>query len=196
MEIFRIVHIDNLKLLSDYGITNKNSTPLESYKNIGNPDIIDARDNKTTMIGDTEIDLGYGIPFYYTSLTPMLYSIKCNVSEYLKNIIVLVLDTDDLMNEFSCYLSDGNARTNITNFADPMSVNIKDFVDFGAVNTRYWNENLEIKRKKQAEFIVMNGPIPFKFINKIICGSHLAQEIVSQFHNNVTLDERYFFKED
>jgi hypothetical protein len=53
----------------------------------------------------------------------------------------------------------------LTSFYDKNEIqNIENIIDFDAVKSKYWNEHLDQKRKKSAEFLV-KGDVP---INKII----------------------------
>jgi hypothetical protein len=58
--------------------------------------------------------------------------------------------------------TDGHATDILTSFYDATRVNeLVDIIDWKAVKSSYWggNENLDIKRKKQAEFLV-SGDLP------------------------------------
>lgn len=55
------------------------------------------------------------------------------------------------------YFSDGHATDNLTSFYDKTKINsLAEIIDWNAVRASYWGgqENLNIKRKKQAEFLV------------------------------------------
>lgn len=72
---YRITHIQNLPLILENGIVNKNHSDADgNYIEIGNPEIINVR--STTQV---RID-GYGVigdyvPFYFTPKSIMLYNI-------------------------------------------------------------------------------------------------------------------------
>ncbi len=60
------------------------------------------------------------------------------------------------------YFTDGHATDMLTSFYDATKVcDLINIIDWDAVRSSYWggNENLNIKRKKQAEFLVL-GDIP------------------------------------
>jgi len=129
-----------------------------------------------------EITLGDYIPFYFGVKMPMLYVIQ-NGGNFIektpaKEIIYLVCQLGEIVNlgnEF--YFSDGHATDNLSTFYDCDVINqILSIIDWDAINQTYWGGegNLEIKRKKQAEFLI-KGDIPFKYIKKFICYNEEAK---------------------
>ncbi len=66
--IFRIVHCDNLPWILENGLHAKNGGKLDpTFRNIGNPDLIDKRSRRIVPIppGGTLSDY---VPFYFTLL--------------------------------------------------------------------------------------------------------------------------------
>jgi hypothetical protein len=61
------------------------------------------------------------------------------------------------------FFTDGHATDMLTSFYDTTKINeLVDIVDWKAVKSSYWggSENLNIKRKKQAEFLVSEDLSP------------------------------------
>jgi hypothetical protein len=74
--IFRIVHCDNLPWILEHGLHAKNGRKLDpTFRNIGNPDLIDKRSRRVVPIphGGTLSDY---VPFYFTPFSIMMYNIK------------------------------------------------------------------------------------------------------------------------
>ena len=81
------------------------------------------------------------------------------------------------------YFSDGHATDFLTTFYNKDEVNqLPWIVDWAAVKTPYWGgqENLDIKRKKQAEFLIQ-GDIPSDFIIGFGCYNDLVKQELVEF---------------
>lgn len=73
--IFRITHIRNLSWILDNGLHCRNSSTRDpNFIEIGNPDIIERRRHQPVQVPPGGV-LGDYIPFYFATLTPMLYNI-------------------------------------------------------------------------------------------------------------------------
>lgn len=183
IELFRMTHIDNIPHILKYGITHKYSALANSnYRSIGDTSLIKTRDNKIIPITNglnkviKEITLGNYIPFYFGVKMPMLFVIQNggNLVEKVpaQDIIYIVCQLKELINlknEF--YFSDGHATDNFTTFYNrDMISDIVSILDWEAINQTYWGGegNLELKRKKQAEFLI-EGDLPFSFVKRLIC---------------------------
>lgn len=171
--LYRITHIENIPHILQNGITHKKSQNKNpNYKNIGDISLIETRSEKHVSIdnGDlnpknarTTITLGDYIPFFFGVRMPMLY-----VTQYGGNfveratapadIIYLVCSVSKIISSNTCFFfTDGHAIDMLTSFYDATKINeLVDIVDWNAVKSSYWggNENLNLKRKKQAEFLV------------------------------------------
>jgi hypothetical protein len=74
--IFRITHVENMRWIVEHGVHCRNSPLVDpNFIEIGNPDLISKRSNKTVPIppGGTLSDY---VPFYFTPYSPMLLNIK------------------------------------------------------------------------------------------------------------------------
>jgi len=90
------------------------------------------------------------------------------IGSSLKNII-------ENGNEF--YFSDGHATDMFTTFFDKSKINeLVNIVDWTAIKSSYWGgaDNLNLKRKKQAEFLVL-GDIAVKHIIGFGCYNDQAK---------------------
>jgi len=95
------------------------------------------------------------VPFYFTSLTPMLYAIKTGNLEGIKmsDLIILQSTAQRIENDNKKYVfTDGHGIMALSDFYN-------DLADLGnihweAVKAKYWNDFPDGKRLRQAEFLV------------------------------------------
>lgn len=176
--LYRITHIENIPQILKYGITHKNShKSTKNFKNIGDISLIETRNNKIIRIDNgvfeskdiREIVLGDYIPFYFGVRMPMLY-----VAQHGGNFVEKATSPEDIIylacslksaiasgKEF--YFSDGHALDSLTTFYDKSKIEkLVEIIDWNAVKSKYWSgdENLNLKRKKQAEFLFSSDISP------------------------------------
>lgn len=176
--IYRMTHIENIKHILEFGITQKtsiNSNP--NFVMIGDLSLIDDRANKIVNVDNGEflnlksklIKLGDYIPFYFGIKMPMLYIIQLggNFVERAskpEDIIYLVCSIEKIIAaDLDFYFSDGHGTNNFTSFYEKNKINdLNSIIDWNSIKAQYWagNENLDLKRKKQAEFLVLNDLNP------------------------------------
>lgn len=74
--IFRILHIDNVPWVLEYGLHCRNSTERDpNFHRIGNAELIGKRHTRAVDVGPGGTLSDY-VPFYFTPASPMLYNIK------------------------------------------------------------------------------------------------------------------------
>jgi len=192
IKIYRMTHIQNISHIMTYGITHKfspNANP--NYISIGDISLIDTRNTKQVyvnngkiMMSGMRITLGNFIPFIFGVRMPMLYVVQHggNFVEKptpAKNVVYLSCRVIDIVNSrIPFYFSDGHATDNFTCFYDQNNVdNLPSIIDWAAIKTQYWGgiDNLEVKRKKQAEFLVSEDISP-KYLADFGCYNNMAQE--------------------
>jgi hypothetical protein len=190
--IYRMTHIENIPHILQYGITHKNSPNSNSnFINIGDISLIDTRSNKIINVdnGDvfninaTSIVLGEYIPFYFGVKMPMLYVMQ-NGGNFVEkatpaeNIIYLACPISKIIQSDSIfYFTDGHATDNLTTFYDRSKIEeLPTIIDWNAIRASYWggNENLNTKRKKQAEFLVSKD-LPFEYLYGYGCYNESAE---------------------
>lgn len=172
VKIYRMTHIENIPHILQYGITHKDSPNANAtFVNIGDVSLISTRSNKLVRIDNGDfskahvpnINLGNFIPFYFGIRMPMLYVMQSggNFVEKAtppKDIVYLVCSVIDIVrSNKTFYFSDGHATDNLTTFYDRSKVNeLPSLIDWNAIRTAFWGgqENLNLKRKKQAEFLI------------------------------------------
>ncbi|RYX86902.1 DUF4433 domain-containing protein [bacterium] len=192
IKVYRMIHIDNIPHVLQQGITHKDSPNRNpDFVTIGDVSLIDTRSNKQVCIdnGDflnyssTSITLGDFIPFYFGVKMPMLYVIQHGGNFVEKatpanNIVYLVCSISLIVaSNNNYYFSDGHATDSLTTFYDRSKIeDLPKTIDWNAVKASYWGgqENLNTKRKKQAEFLVSND-IPANFIVGFGCYDEVAK---------------------
>jgi hypothetical protein len=192
IKVYRITHIQNLSHILQYGITHKRSQYANpDYVSIGDASLIKTRDTKQVTVnnGDIlangiQITLGDFIPFYFGVRMPMLYVIqqggnfveKATPPEHIIYVTCKIINIVQLNIEF--YFSDGHATDFFSSFYDKSQVeNLPDIIDWGAIQAKYWgkDENLDIRRKKQAEFLA-GSDIPPHYLFDFGCYNNVVKE--------------------
>lgn len=175
INLYRITHIDNIPHILTWGITHRQSAHADPhYRHIGDTSMVRARAAKKVPVTNgggraiTHITLGDFTPFYFGVRMPMLYVIQQGGNfvpaavppEDIVYVVCALARIGELENLY--YFTDGHATDMLTTFYDKEKIDeLPQIIDWRAVKAAYWGseENLDIKRKKQAEFLVQ-GDIP------------------------------------
>lgn len=181
--LYRLTHIDNIPHILQYGITHKDSPNHNpNYQNIGDISLINVRSDYQISIKNQSYLLGDYIPFYFGKRMPMLLEIQTgyDVNRTSPEDIVYIAVALDAIVALSkdIIFTDGHARNKYTVFYDYNDIeNINRIIDWSAVNAHYWGgeENLDIKRRKQAELLVKRD-IPPAAISMFGCYNKAAKE--------------------
>lgn len=191
--VYRMTHIDNIQYILKNGITHKNShNSNPNYISIGDVSLIDNRSTKMVIIDNGEnldlnassIILGDFIPFYFGIKMPMLYVIQ-NGGNFVEkptpaeHIIYLACPINGIIQSGGVYyFSDGHATDSLTTFYDNNKINeLPNIIDWDSIKAPFWggHENLNIKRKKQAELLVSDD-LPANFIAGFCCSNAETKE--------------------
>jgi len=173
-----MTHIENIPHILKFGITSKHSNNSnKDFRSIGDESLISKRSCKLVTIDNGDIlnplgdivKLGDFIPFYFGKKMPMLYVIQ-NGGNLVKqatppcDIVYLICPLDEIIKTDDNFVfTDGHATDNFTCFYDKSKINeIFSILDWEAIKTTYWGgeDNLDLKRKKQAEFLVSSDIKP------------------------------------
>lgn len=184
--VYRMTHIDNIPIILQNGIVHKNSPNADpNFVPIGDISLIETRSTRRINIdnGDpsnfnsTSIVLGDFIPFYFGIKMPMLYVIQ-NGGNFVEkatppeNIIYLVCPIKRIIeSDRVYYFSDGHATDSLTSFYDNTRIkDLPNIIDWNSIKAPFWGgqENLNIKRKKQSELLVLDD-LPADFIFGYCC---------------------------
>jgi hypothetical protein len=197
-----MTHIENIPHILKHGITHKNSPNANpDYVTIGDVSLIGTRAAKQVKISNGNrsqsfgtIILGDFIPFYFCVRMPMLYVMQHGGNGVEKatpkeDIIYTVCELSDIVESGSTYyFSDGHATDVFTSFYDKSKIaELPKIIDRKAIQSAYWGgeDNLEIKRKKQAEFLVAGAIAP-----QNICGFICYNESSKQRLLEMSADEK------
>lgn len=160
--LFRITHIDNIPHILKYGIVH--STSINSNPNfvpIGDESLISNRNNITLNNGRK---LGEYIPFYFGYRMPMLYVIQNGFNQVTtiipENVVYCVSSIQKILDlKLDFVFTDGHAVEKFsTQYSNEHLNDINSILDWDAIKAKYWKDenDLDIKRRKEAEFLVMN----------------------------------------
>ncbi|HEX7845108.1 MAG TPA: DUF4433 domain-containing protein [Chitinophagaceae bacterium] len=167
-----MTHLNNIPHILKYGLTHKNSDNRNPhFVTIGDVSLISTRNNKQVRVDNGDplcvdaptVTLGDFTPFYFGVKMPMLYVIQnggnfVTQATHPKNIIYLACSVSKIINETeNYYFSDGHGTDEYTTFYDHTRItDLSKIIDWAAVKASYWGgqENLTLKRKKQAEFLI------------------------------------------
>ncbi len=193
IHVYRMTHMDNIPDILLNGITHKNSPNSNpDFISIGDVSLIDTRSTKQVIVDNGEpfnfnaptIVLGDYIPFYFGIKMPMLYVIQ-NGGNFVEkatsaeNIIYLVCPIKNIIESGGIYyFSDGHATDSLSSFYDSSKIKeLPAIIDWNSIKAPFWGgqENLNLKRKKQAELLVSND-IPANFIVGYCCYNERAKE--------------------
>lgn len=196
--VYRITHIDNIPHILQYGITHKNSPNRNpKFVSVGDESLISTREKKQIAVDNGDylafetfnITLGDFIPFYFGVKMPMLYVIQNGGNFVINptpptNIIYMACSLNKIIkSQKYFYFSDGHATDNLTTFFDKNKIaDLPNIVDWNSVKASYWGgqDNLNIKRKKQAEFLVSDD-IPTNLIFGFGCYDEVAKNKLIDF---------------
>lgn len=187
-----MTHIENIPHILEYGITHKNSKHKNpNFVNIGDVSLIDNRSTKSVNVDNGDyfrvdvpsIILGNYIPFYFGIKMPMLYVIQqggnfVKKATHPKDIVYLACPISSVIElDLNYYFTDGHATDFLTSFYDKTKISdLGQIIDWNAVRKSYWggHENLDIKRKKQAEFL-LEGDLPSESLMGVVCYNEEAK---------------------
>ncbi len=180
--IYRITHIENIPHILENGITRKDSPKAnKNYENIGDVSLISTRNEKQVIVdngkqgyGDVTIKLGDFIPFYFGYRMPMLFVIQKGYNgvtrQFPENIVYCVSTVQKIIEAgLEFYFTDGHAINQLSSCYDStMADSINEIIDFKATKASDWTATRDLKRKKEAEFLI-SGDIPAKCLAGFIC---------------------------
>ena len=205
---YRITHIDNLRLLIQNGIVNKNHpNASEYYIEIGNREIIDVRSVLPVKISEYGM-IGEYVPFYFTPKSIMLFNILTGYWHPLvpqrkrDEIIVIRCLIENLKQLPKWFFTDGqaNIRDGSVKHYNDLSYLYK--IDWNIIQQSDFSKNtndFERPRRYQAEFLV-HHEVPFSNIESLnVYDQQTAIKVNTILNENninlaVNIQPQYFFK--
>jgi hypothetical protein len=168
-----MTHIDNLNsILTSNGLFSVNTLNSSSlpFNDSSNASVQVIRANKT--IPDTGKPLHDYVPLYFGLKTPLVSAIR-----NLNDSLVFLFFSFDILNDLECVISDGNAADAKTSFKVLQSIDDLDFLDPKSINSQSYAHDNEIKRRKQAELLILDF-LPISYLKYVICPSDMVKMTV------------------
>lgn len=199
--LYRMIHIENISHVLEYGITHRNSTNANlNFIAIGDSSIITTRAGKILNNGNT---LGNYIPFYFGYRFPMLYVIQWGhngVKQTLaEDIVYCVTTVEEIINSNIAFIfTDGHAIDSFsTQYTKERINDIEHLLDWEAIQDIYWHDDndLDKKRRKEAELLLEND-LPTKHILGYICYNEKAKSKLVHFgieEKKIVVRPNYYF---
>ncbi len=178
--LYRMIHIDNIPHVLQYGITHRNSPNTnQNFIPIGDNSLINTRNQKTLNNGNI---LGEYIPFYFGTRMPMLYVIQRGhngvKATFPQDIIYCVTSIHQIIDSRIRFVfTDGHAINSFSKqFSSTDIQNIETILDFDTIRTDNWNDenDLDKKRRMEAEFL-LEKDLPTNYILGYICYNNEAR---------------------
>ena len=168
-----MTHIDNLNsILTSNGLFSVNTLNSSSlpFNDSSNASVQVIRANKT--IPYTGKPLHDYVPLYFGRKTPMVSAIR-----NLNDSLIFLFFSFDILNDLECIISDGNAADAKTSFKVLQSIDDLDFLDPKSINSQSYAHDNEIKRRKQAELLILDF-LPISYLKYVICPSDMVKMTV------------------
>jgi len=199
--LYRMTHIENIPHILEHGITHStsgNSNP--NFIPIGDSSLITTR---SSFLLNNGRHLGEYIPFYLGARTPMLYVVQNGFNMVApitaENIVYCVSSVQkiiDLQSDF--VFTDGHAVDNFSSQYSAIDIqNIDKLIDKDAINAKYWRDenDLDRKRRKEAEFLVMGNIPPDAILGYLVYNENAKSRIITFRANEkkVNIRSDYYF---
>ena len=182
---YRICHIQNISYIMKVGLCTKHHPDADpDFKTIGNPEIIDTRDDLQVKFAHFG-NIGEYVPFYFTPRSLMLYNIVTGFRAPLvpklpkEQILVIRCLISDLAKLNRFFFTDGQANTAITkHYTD---LDYLGEIDWDSIQKSNFSksEDFDRPRRYQAEFLV-HGHVPVSSIQSL----HVYNEKAAQYVKN------------
>ena len=168
--LYRITHIENLPGLLARGwdcSPNFAKANCITKRAISHKDIMDKREHAAIRVPPGGVVADY-VPFYFGPRSPMLYAIKQGKVEGYqgqKEIIYLVTTAEAVAAQNLPFMfTDGHGIISYVNHYNQLADLPK--VPWNVINARYWNDFVDGRCKRQAEFLVKEK-FPLDLIQEI-----------------------------
>lgn len=180
--LYRMTHIENIPHILKYGITHSESPHKnKTYKPIGDSSLISRR---TIFPASKDKTLGDYIPFYFGSRMPMLYviqngfnGVKVVSPEQIVYCISSVQKMIDLDLDF--IFTNGHAVDALSIFYNQSDAHqIDTLLDFEAIKAQWWKGDLDLKRRKEAEFLIQNDVPSGAIIGYVVYNENAQTHLV------------------
>jgi hypothetical protein len=162
-----MTHISNLQEIVKNDLLSHNQMLNQNYFDLSDASVQLGREQK--LIPHTQLNLHDFVPIYFGWKTPMV------MQQQDKNEDIIFLRFSlDILETQGTYFTDGNARSNKTQFFSFTELDSLSVLNPKAINDVKWVGDNEKKRQKQAEILVPNRVL-FSQVFDIICYSDAAK---------------------
>lgn len=197
--LYRMIHMENIPHVLQYGITHRNSSNA-NFVPIGDNSLVKRRNTRVLNNGKL---LGDYIPFYFGTRSPMLYVIQHGYNGVSitipENIIYCVTSIEKILHSGIDFLfTDGHAIDSFTSeYSKDQINNIDSILDYHAINALVWvDENdLDKRRRKEAEFL-LSQDLPANHILGYICYNEDAKSKLLAYgieEKRIVVKSNYYF---
>lgn len=184
---FRLVHIDNIPHILQYGITKRTSRNADpDYVPIGDATLISTR--QSLKIPGTDELIGNYIPFYLGPRSPMLYTIQKGYNGVRQQnpsslVYCVVRISDIIKGGLKGYFTDGHARSANTVFYENKRLGeINALLCYDNLYRSQWGEDFdntgEAKRLKSAELLLENDLGPEYIVHFVVYDTAAKEKLI------------------
>lgn len=194
-------HAENssLRFAFFYHMTHKNNLAgILQHGILSHTDVLVRDDILATDISDAGVQRWRGreepanhrvihdyAPLYINPKNPMLF-----VRRSLQSEIVILKISPEVLQDGQHVFSDGNAASRETKFSSSSSI-VTDSID--ALNTKYWSNCVDGKRRRCAELLVYPKVQTVHILSAICNNNALANEIAMGTDLQIDVDHSMFF---
>lgn len=175
-----MTHVSNLpSIFSSNGLQSINQLKIHQspFNDISNRSVQTRRANVT--VTPTGKPLHDYVPLYFGRKTPMASALR-----ELNDSLIFLAFSFDVLQSRPCVITDGNAADANTTFRKFNSIDDFQILDPKSINTHLYAHSEEIKRRKQAELLVLDF-LPIEHLKYIICPSDMVKESVDGISQTV-----------
>lgn len=166
--LWHMTHINNISSTLEYGILSHSSANRQlNPVDISNQEVQRWRSQPDPIYKRKLHDYA---PTYISIRNPMLY-----VKKDINSQLCIIEICPSLLTSKNYLFTDGNAASRDTKFYNSLSQ--LNYLPWDVLNSEYWNDFTDGKRKKCSEFLIYPSIEP-KFIKKIHCNSFYTRKIV------------------
>jgi len=155
--IYHFTHVDNLVRLLGTGMLlckNEMAAKNSQFRSSAFESVQSHRENFPVPVSKGGTIHDY-VPFYFNSLSPMLFTINCGNVEniIMKELIFFKTSAQTVAASGSDFaFTDGHGIMDLSDYYDDL--NDLDQVPWSVINARYWNDFQDGRRLRQSEFLV------------------------------------------
>lgn len=200
-EIYHFTHIDNLSDLINTGAIlckNKMTNSNSAYKSSAFDSVQQQRHSYKVPVPPSGTIHDY-VPFYFNSLSPMLYTIKNgNIDGVKMQDLVFFKSTVQTAEAAGCKFAftDGHGIMMLSDYYNDLAD--LDKIPWNVVNAKFWNDFPDGSRLRQSEFLVYEK-FDWELVETIgVYNSDMLSKVTSliglgQYKPSIEVKHNWFF---